>query len=147
MSVARWLIPCVLLALVRVGAAQTYYRVVAADGSVTYTDVPAGDAASVERVRTPGHDYSGRNEQGERRLREMREAAASIADERGAGSEADATRRARLATAERELYNARAALEQARQSKKSATPERIEMLEEAVELARRRLRAVQAGAE
>lgn len=128
-------------------AAQTYYRVVAPDGSVTYTDAPSGPVLELERVRMPGHGYDSLNAQGEQRLQEMQAASGRLADERAAAAKADAGRRERLAGAEAELRASEAALGSARASKKSATPERIRMLEEQVGLARQRLREVRSGAE
>ena len=144
---ARALVAGVLLLLGTASVAQSYYRVVRPDGSVTYTDAPSGPIARIERVRTPGLDHGELNEEGERRLREMEAAAERIAEERAASAEAEAERRERLAQAERELRASEAALAQARQSKKSATPERMRLLEDKVRLARERLREVRAGAE
>lgn len=128
-------------------AAQDYYRIVQPDGSVTYTDVPPDASARVERVPVRNRDYETLNSQGTQRLREIVAAAERLVAERVADAEVAAERERRLAVAERELRASQAALEQARGAKKSATPERIRMLEGQVGLARERLRAVRAGAE
>lgn len=119
-----------------------YYKSVHADGTVAYSDSQPRSAASVEEVKVHEEGASARRE-GEQRLEAMRKASEQLDEER---AEREASRRkyeARLAAARDEVAEAERNLANARDSKHSATRERIALAEERVRLARQRLKEVQ----
>lgn len=119
-----------------------YYKSVHADGAVTYSDTQPQSAASVEEVRVY-QDGTDAQREGEQRMEAMREASEQLDEER---AEREASRKeyaARLAAARDEVAEAERNLASTRDSKHSATPERIGLAEERVRLARQRLKEVE----
>jgi hypothetical protein len=121
------------------------YKAEHGDGSISYSDTPPSSAQSVKRVRVD----SGIGEsqvQGQDRLKQLETYNRLVDEEKVARDEASAQRAGEIAKARAEVADAERALQDTLTSKKSATPERIHLMENQLKLARQRLREVQSGA-
>ena len=118
------------------------YKSVHGDGSVTYSDTRPASASSVESIRVPGTDAA-IVEQGQQRMQEMDAIAEGLEKQRDQDAKSRREYRSRLDDAHQAVRDAEAFLASVVASKKSATPERIELAEQKVRLARQRLREVQ----
>ncbi len=118
------------------------YKSVHADGTVTYSDSrPAGQGEVTEmNVHSGGDDVE---QQGAKRMDEMRAASKSLEERRAAEAEARSKREKEIAEARQEVAEAERNLVTTQRSKHNATPDRIATAEERVRLARQRLKEVQ----
>ena len=120
------------------------YRWVHADGSVTYSDTPPPAGETVERLNVSS-ETTEVEQQGQERLKQLGTLNKQTDEARSEQVKARREREEKLAQARAEVANAERALADTRSSKKSATPERIKLMENQLKLARQRLREVQAG--
>ena len=140
----------VLAVLIWLAAASVFaqsshaYKSVHPDGSVSYSDTRPESAASVEEM-TIYQNSAAIEEQGKQRVQEMSSIGERLAKERADEAQARREYQARLAEARQEVADAERGLVTALESRKHATPERIALAEQRVQLARRRLQEVQSA--
>jgi len=118
------------------------YKSVHGDGSVSYSDTQPADAESITEVKV--HQDGAATEQGgAQRLQEL-EAASKTLDKKNA-EQAAAQRKyqSRLDEARAEVSAAEGYLVTTQQSRKHATPERVEDAQTRLRMAKQRLREVQ----
>lgn len=120
------------------------YKSVHADGTVSYSDTRPQSASSVQTVEIRQTEEA-ILDQGEKRKQQMQAIGEQLDDERAEQSKARIEYQSRLAEARKELRDAQRNLDITLESKKNATPERIGLAEERIELARKRLREVEAS--
>lgn len=136
---------CLLLPAAGVPAqVPHYYKSVHGDGTVTYSDTRSGLEGPVETISVP-HDDGAVLEQGQQRLDEIRAAGEDLEKQRGEGTTARSDYEKKVAQAREEVAEAERDLQGVLQSKRSATPYRIGIAEERLELARKKLREIEHG--
>lgn len=118
------------------------YKSVHADGTVSYSDTQPADAESISKVKVY-QDGAAVEQGGAQRLQEL-EAASTALDKKNAElAAAQRKYQSRLAEARGEVSDAERYLVTAQQSKKHATPERIEEAQTRLRLAKQGLGEVQ----
>lgn len=122
------------------GLAQTvhYYKSVHADGVVEYSDTRAGSGEVVQEIRIY-QDGDAALEQGRARVQEMQSAAEDLGKRRSEESAAKGEHAKRIARARQEVAEAERNLQSVLASKRSATPYRIELAENRLALAHKKL--------
>jgi hypothetical protein len=114
------------------------YKSVHTDGSVGYSDTQPADAESITEVNVH-QDGAAIEQGGAQRLQEL-EAASTALDKKNAEQAAAQSKyQSRLADARAEVSDAERFLVTAQQSRKHATPERIEDAQTRLRLAKQRL--------
>lgn len=120
------------------------YKSVHADGTVSYSDTRPSSSTSVTTMSVPETDAAILN-QGEQRSEQMRALGDALEKQRAEQAQARRKREKALAEARQELSAAERGLATVRQSKHNATEERIALAEQRLQLARRRLREIEAA--
>lgn len=135
-----------LVSLLWVGGlcAQTthLYKSVHDDGTVTYSDTKPPGGGEVTEMNLHGGGGA-IEQQGRKRMDEMRAVGEAIDEQRAAEAEALRKREKAIAEARKEVADAERDLVNIRQSKHNATDDRIALAEQRLRLARQRLKEVQ----